>query len=163
VRDVVDFELALTLHQPWGSAIVRGAKEVENRVWAPSWKLFGRRIWIHAGLTYDREGAAFCARNGFKIPATEDVTFGAIIGSVRVVGFAETAELSQDASGLTDAQRAAVLRSKWFVGPCGWLLAGPYELVVPVFCRGFQKLWRVPEGVQRQLARVWPEEARKAV
>jgi hypothetical protein len=41
---------AITLHQPWASLIVIGAKRFETRGWGPPHALVGERIGIHAGL-----------------------------------------------------------------------------------------------------------------
>ena len=50
----------LTVRQPWASAIMSGAKTVENRTWMPQriWEP-GDRIAIHAGAAIDREAPAF--------------------------------------------------------------------------------------------------------
>ena len=50
--------LALTMWEPWGSALVYGPKDVENRPWKPPFKVSGERVlgsWvlIHTGQTWD--------------------------------------------------------------------------------------------------------------
>ena len=49
--------LALTIWQPWASAIVRGFKRIENRKWVPPPGVVGRYIAIHAGQTIDEPEA----------------------------------------------------------------------------------------------------------
>lgn len=44
---------ALTIRQPWASAIAYGDKRVENRGWALPEKLRGQVIAIHAGKGHD--------------------------------------------------------------------------------------------------------------
>lgn len=39
----------ITLHQPWASLIVVGAKPFETRSWAPHLSMIGKPIAIHAG------------------------------------------------------------------------------------------------------------------
>ncbi|MBC9716888.1 ASCH domain-containing protein [Streptomyces sp. TRM66268-LWL] len=43
---------ALTLWQPWASAMAYGTKRIENRRWATDYRGW---VLIHAGLTTDRE------------------------------------------------------------------------------------------------------------
>lgn len=46
---------AITVKQPWASAIASGMKTVENRTRPHPWnKAIGQRIAIHAGQTWDR-------------------------------------------------------------------------------------------------------------
>ncbi len=40
---------AITIWQPWATLIAEGAKRYEFRSWAPSGRMVGRRIAIHAG------------------------------------------------------------------------------------------------------------------
>ena len=49
--------LALTIHQPWASAIVLGPKRVENRTWRPPATLVGQRLAVHAGKVLSREAS----------------------------------------------------------------------------------------------------------
>lgn len=40
----------LTVKQPWASALVRGEKDVENRIWTTTYRGW---VLIHAGLKWD--------------------------------------------------------------------------------------------------------------
>lgn len=128
-------EYALTLHQPWGTAVVLGHKSIENRKWAPHQKVIGKRIWIHAGNVYDPAGEVFCRERG-RIYTKDQVQHGAIIGSVDVVGYVKLGE------GSLWSENAWVLNDPWFFGPFGWILKNPTRLRVSVPCRGYQTLWR---------------------
>ena len=46
---------ALTLWEPWASAIIHGPKRIENRPWKPWDSVMGQRIAIHAGKRYDAD------------------------------------------------------------------------------------------------------------
>jgi len=66
----------LTIWQPWAGLIMDGTKPVENR----SWKTFYRgRLWIHAGLTIDRNAMWTVGRPGADEPR------GVILGHVELV------------------------------------------------------------------------------
>lgn len=45
----------VTLHQPWASLILVGAKPFETRSWPPPARLIGGRLGIHAGLKLVRD------------------------------------------------------------------------------------------------------------
>lgn len=45
---------ALTIRQPWASAIAHGTKRTENRSWPVPAKHLGTRILIHAAAAEDR-------------------------------------------------------------------------------------------------------------
>lgn len=139
--DEPDTGLALTLHQPWASAIVSGPKRIENRMWPPPERVLGRRIWTHAGLAYDRERhervrAIWPALNDLVLPT------GAILGSAVVVGYGHISARGGDT--VVGGATRAIFDDPWWIGPYGWLLDDVRALAEPVPCRGAQKLWRVP-------------------
>lgn len=51
---------ALSIQQPWAEAILSGVKAVENRRWGTHYR--GPLI-VHAGQTYDHQGAAWMAEH----------------------------------------------------------------------------------------------------
>lgn len=136
-----DTGLALTLHQPWASAIVSGPKRIENRIWAPPSGVIGRRIWIHAGLSYatDRHAEVLDLW-----PALDELVLptGAIIGSAVVTGYVH--DQPDGGVRVVGAGTHEMFDDPWWIGPCGWLLGDVRALPEPVPCRGAQKLWRIP-------------------
>lgn len=74
---------ALPFWQPWADLVVNGAKKVETRPRSIS-TIVGERVAIHATLTRDQLWR--CATPPFceHLP-DEDMWFGALIGTVRVV------------------------------------------------------------------------------
>ena len=64
----------ITMYQPWASWVVDEIKLIETRTHNKFRKLVGQTILIHAGLTNDD---SVC---------TEDIVFGAILGSAFVYG-----------------------------------------------------------------------------
>jgi hypothetical protein len=151
--------LALSLWRPWPWAIFhlppRDAKSVENRSWAPPKALVGTRFAIHAGQRFDDESAERIAEMYQRGPLKENplaVATG-IIGTVTLWGwvhstesiFPDNRDLLDHGGRLTREQALRVIRSPWFAGPYGWVLAERQLLRTPVECRGMQKLWRVPD------------------
>jgi hypothetical protein len=125
---------ALTLWQPWASAIVSGRKRVENRPWAPKLIKPGERFAIHAGKRWDRSGAVACAERGFDLRRAE------ALGGV--IGVATLDRVVRSAADLPADQRA------WFFGPVGWLLRDVLTLPRPVPARGMLGLWLLPDDVE---------------
>jgi hypothetical protein len=88
--------LALTLRQPWATAVAELGKRVENR----TWRLPSGYLWIHAGARsgWDPAGpahpafaAAWRQRHGDVGPAPGLVTFSAVVALVRVTGAGQPA------------------------------------------------------------------------
>lgn len=135
-------EFALTLHQPWVDAVFDEhlAKDVENRSWPPPRKLLGRRVALHAGATYDHDSALWVERTFGVALRPSESEHGAVLGVARV----PRAFRSGDAGDPLAA-------SRWAFGPWCWVLEDLVR-VVPVPCRGAQRLWRLPPTVRAELA-----------
>ncbi len=151
--------LALTLHQPWASVVAAGLKNVENRSWTPPLDVVGERIAIHAGKTWDDNGEKFIREMIVTTPnmatalmieqalRTAENTDSFIVATAVVAGC-----YSRDVHDLvfpsprelTLVQRE-IAESPWFFGPWGWLLKDVQALDHPIRCRGFQKLWQIPD------------------
>lgn len=135
---------AITLHQPWATAISEHSKDIENRTWAPV-HVLGKRIAIHAGLAFDEEGARWIERSGL-IPG---ITVREMLMWPRSVIVCTTI-LS---SVVTESA------SPWFGGPVGWRLTETRRLLRPVVHRGAQGLWTLtPEAEREVLAQQMPLE-----
>lgn len=128
---------ALTLWQPYASMVVFGKKRLENRPWFPPKSLVGARFAIHAGKHYDK-----------NVPEQYRAEVEALKGSDRIHGaIIGTAVLDfgiSDPSGLSPDLR------RYWAGPVGWILFD-VQSIVPIECRGFQKLWNVPERIRKQI------------
>jgi hypothetical protein len=127
-------EYYLSVRQPYAWAIVAGIKDVENRSWAT--KIRGR-IFIHAGKNNERvdDGLDDLRRKGVrKLPKEQDMTFGAIIGSVEIVDCVEKHS------------------SKWYLrGKMGLLLAKPRKLKNHIPLKANAKMQRVPESILKKI------------
>jgi ASCH domain len=108
---------ALTVRQPWASAIIWAGKTVENRSWTTSYR---GRLYIHAGQRLEPVDV---------LPVGAPVPRGAIIGTVELTG-------CHRCDGSCSVWAEADL---WH-----WVLADPVALAEPVPCRGALGLWTPP-------------------
>lgn len=121
---------ALTIRQPWPWAIFTQGKDIENRDWPTR---FRGRIAVHTakGMTSAEYGDALqfiCqARGHFVIPDLEELSRGAIIGTVEIVDCVTKSE------------------SPWFMGEYGFVLRNPVLLPEPIPCKGALGFWDVPQ------------------
>ncbi len=83
------------------------------------------QLLIHAGVTFDRQGAEFIAGLGIELPDT--FVRGAIIGSVVAAAFTTSSP------------------SRWAVsGMWHWQLTAPVPATRPLPCRGHRRLFSPP-------------------
>ena len=128
---------ALSVRQPWAWAIIQGGKDIENRRRPTHIR---ETIAIHASLSPARDwGMPARVRNP---PPEEEWVRGAILGFVDLVDCVERHH------------------SKWFEGPCGYVLTNPRPLRTPIPCKGALGFWRVPARVLRR-CRVAPRRTRR--
>lgn len=123
---------ALTVIQPWASAIVLGHKEIETRSWTTRYR---GDIAIHAAKlfpTYAREFAETERVLG-RIP--ERLPLGAVIAVARLVDIRPTEELAGEISGLER------LYGDYTPARFGWILAYIEPLAEPIPAKGSLGLW----------------------
>jgi hypothetical protein len=126
----------LSIRQPYAWAIISGIKDVENRDWSTNIR---GRIYIHAGSNMSELewGLEDLKKHRVSpLPGEDELTFGAIIGSVEIVDCLERSR------SLWHAPR------KW-----GFVLANPIPLPRPIPLKANAKMQRVPEDVLRKLKR----------
>jgi len=128
----VSVERALTIRQPWASAIFLAGKDIENRS-RPMRGAVGRTIAIHASAQIGRNATEalerIAARSGVEL-RLDELPRGAIVGVVRVVAIVETST------------------SPWFEGRYGLELANPVA-IDPIGCLGRLQLWRLDDALVR--------------
>ncbi|MFN6193750.1 MAG: ASCH domain-containing protein [Planctomycetota bacterium] len=73
---------ALTIKQPWASAIAAGHKRIENRSWRPAAASLPLQFAVHAGARVDHAGITFCRDLGAPV---EDLPISAILAVATVV------------------------------------------------------------------------------
>ena len=118
---------ALSLWQPWATAIALGFKRIETRSWYTPYR---GPLLIHAAKT--REGGSPPAKWGV-------VPYGALVARCTLVDVirAETAQVSD-----AEEQWGNFTRGRW-----AWLLSDVVPLVPPIPWRGRQGLFDVDLGL----------------
>ena len=115
---------AITVYQPWADLIVRGIKDIENRSWPTR---FRGRILIHAGSNIKWDIVKKYRRAlGLDSVDDYDPHTMAIVGMAEIVGCVTT------------------YRSRFFLGPYGFVLKNAVRFRKPIRYRGRQRIFRVP-------------------
>jgi len=135
------FVAAISLRQPWAWAVLAAGKDVENREWRSAPEYRGVLL-IHAAAEMTtaeyEDGAAFIRSCGREPPASKDLTRGALVGAVELVG----AERNDAGPGA----------SPWALPMClGLRLARPQAFARPEAWEGLPYLFEEPEPVASDL------------
>lgn len=138
---------ALTVRQPWASAIAYGPKRIENRTW-PLPSSAGPWLALHAGKrrptrAEQEELWPDLRQHWPAVPDASALPLGALLGLVRV----EACPALEDAPHLT--------ADPWACGPVCWLIAEVITLDTPIPMGGKQGLWRVPAHALEPLRAAW--------
>ena len=131
---------ALTLQQPFASAIAVGGKRDENR----SRRIVGRKVqlplWVglHAGKTLYPGTTTIDMREAgwWQCPPLSDLPRGVMLGAMRID---VVYEYAAPPLGLTP--------SAWAFGPWCLRIGAVRLLDQPIECRGMLGLWPVNDGV----------------
>jgi hypothetical protein len=131
---------ALSLTQPWASAIMLGIKSIETR----SWKTPHRgRIAIHASAGFPKWAKEFAQTEMAlgRLPA--QLPFGAIIGFATITDIRMTGHLLGKISELEHRY------GDYTPGRYGWMLTDiePLPDDKIIICKGSLGLWKVPAGL----------------
>ena len=125
---------AITIKQPWASAIMAGVKRVENRVWSTGIR---GPIAIHAGKSIDPAADGILRAAGIDPDQFAAAPRGAILGTVELV---DVVRLDQpQLPGCYHDLTADPLAT----GPICWVLETPRPLPEPIPCRGQQRFFNV--------------------
>jgi activating signal cointegrator 1 len=161
---------AISLWQPWASAIALGAKRIETRSWSTPYR---GPLAIHAArrcvknelITYQANWGwcgALGIKMGHKTPLWEQLPFGAIVATCDLVDCRPTGSLTAEE---LDTQRSApgdVLQAyQWSerqmgdfsLGRFGWVLDNIRALPKPIPYRGAQGFFFVPDALIARSAR----------
>lgn len=129
---------ALTIQQPWASAIMAGVKRVENRTWATKHR---GSLVIHAGRTIDPEGIEII---GILAPElVEAVPTGVVLGVVELVDCVRFEPPSRRLPGLRFPDEYDLFTHELATGPVCWILRNPRPLDDPIPLRGLPGLFDV--------------------
>jgi hypothetical protein len=124
---------ALSLTQPWASAIMRGHKRIETRSWPTKYR---GRIAIHAAKAMSSSDMQFARseRMAGRLPFG-DLPRMAVLGTALLVDCVPTASV---AGSISDLERSY---GNYAPGRYAFILDGIEPLVAPIPCRGALSLW----------------------
>lgn len=130
---------ALSLWQPWASAIAIGAKTIETRGW---WTPYRGPLAIHAAKFQNDETREFftwkgCEALRAKYPNFDSLPFGAIVATCRITECLRTT----DVDGLSPLERSL---GDYTPGRYAWVLRDIVALETPIPFRGAQQLFECP-------------------
>lgn len=142
---------AVTFTQPYAELAACGEKRIDNRAYAPSAKYLYQRLGVHAGLKLDEKDTfGLLARNPkFPLMPAATYSYGALIGSVRLVGWGKRAKKEWKLTGkFSDEEWDAFLSSSWLAEKtkCFWVFDQP-EIFKPIPCRGSLQIWKIPADI----------------
>ena len=133
---------AITLHEPWASAVAWGLKTWETR----TWKIAPGLLAIHASaLRSNRDHRDFyyeqvCAlARGRRItpPIWASLPFGAVVATCRVARCLP----AEEARYLVDRAAPSAVLGDFSAGRWAWELVDLVRLARPSLARGHQGLW----------------------
>lgn len=130
---------ALTVMQPWASAITAGIKSVENRNWCTRYR---GPIAIHAGLSNVPLGDLLWAYRDIFVHELGDLhslPVGVLLGVVDIVDCVRYSEQPELHLNL------------YASGPWCWMLENSRALPEPIPWKGKQGLWNVPDKILRRV------------
>ncbi|WP_435609632.1 hypothetical protein [Streptomyces sp. C10-9-1] len=135
-----DWIRGISVRQPWTTAIVAGAKTIENRPQPWSWRGL---VLLHAGLQTDRPA--------LRVPLVartirgRDLPTGAVIGVARLTG------CHQDPDGTPPCTQWAE-PGRWHLE-----LTDVQELALPIPARGQLGPWKPTEDLVAQVRQQLPD------
>jgi len=162
---------ALSMWQPWASAVALGSKRIETRAWATKYRgplaihAAKRRVigeLIHYGCCRYWEGALYSVSHGSdgKQYLDEALPFGAVVAVCELVACRPTGSFTQDELdevrrplGRTDELYAWTERQMgdFRLGRYGWILENIRMVDPPVLFRGRQGLFNVPDDLIKEV------------
>lgn len=141
---------ALTLHGCHAWAVAHAGKWIENRGWDPPMKHIGTRIAIHAGLKPGDPEAQRMLRR--RRGAPESWPRGVIVATALLKGVVvgnKFVGVMRVVGPIADDEAVRAIGSKWWIGPCGWILTEVEPLTPHIACKGALGLWVVPAQISQ--------------
>lgn len=129
---------AISLWQPWASAIPLGHKSIETRHWSTTYR---GELAIHAAKRFGPDEREFASveRAFGRLPAR--LPLGAIVAVADLVDVRSTDELKLSVGAIER------IYGDYAPGRYGWVLRNVRPLREPVGCIGRQSFWTLPRDV----------------
>jgi activating signal cointegrator 1 len=141
-RRKVELMKALSLTQPWASAIMLGYKKIETRSWYTKYRGL---IAIHAAKGFPKHARDFLSNEQTwhhkERPFQYPIPRGVILGVAVITDVLNTEYLEYNISDIE------LLYGDYSPYRWGWLLEDIRILPEPIPCKGALGLWNVPEDV----------------
>ncbi len=129
---------ALSLTQPWATALIVGVKQIETRSWSTPYR---GRIAIHAAKGFPEWAKAFASTEHTIGRLPGRFPRGVIVGVATIQDVCRTEELRGSLSALER------LYGDYGAGRWGWVLTDIRALPEPIACKGALGLWTVPQDI----------------
>ncbi len=131
---------AVSVRQPWAWLLASGWKDIENRVWRPSFDNGPVWLAVHAGKRVEDGLQTFFECDlGVEIP----ITTSAILGAILVDAYVEGADGST---------------SPWYAGVSGWTVKAAVLLREPIEdVTGALGCFRMPDHITTVLEQRWAD------
>lgn len=151
-RDPLQPLMALTVIQPWASAIAMGLKTIETRSWGTRHR---GPLVIHAAAT-DRGEVAFDKGYLFEAYPAFDAYLQDALPAVRprgaiiAIGRLVACTPAERAPSSTEEKLGHFGRGRW-----GWQIEAVWPLPQPIHTKGRLGLWEVTQPALGDLVRQW--------
>jgi len=136
---------AISLWQPWATAIAVGVKRYETRHWAPPGTAFGQPLAIHAAKRWGPEERLFAAEEQMLGVLPEEIPLGAIVAICRLQGWDDAYEMHK-----TGKISPLEFRfGNYAPNRYAWILTDVVALPEPIPFKGAQGFFNVPDELLR--------------
>lgn len=143
---------AISLWQPWASAIAVGSKRIETRHWTTRYRGL---LAIHAAKRWGPDEREFAAVEFTLGRLPERIPLGAIVAVARLIDVQPTEELKLSVSAVER------LYGNYGPGRFGWVLDDIRALPEPIPFKGAQGFFDVPDAMFAGEAVPSPDLARQ--
>lgn len=141
---------AISLWQPWASAMALGFKRIETRHWRTN---YTGLLAIHAAKRWTRAEQEFTTMlrtNGIGIPFT--LPLGAVVATVRLVECRPTERIVPKLKAKGPAGLVEFNLGNYDAGRWGWIFVDIKPLAAPIPFKGAQGFFDVPDELLREVA-----------
>jgi activating signal cointegrator 1 len=137
----------ITLHQPWATLVVIGAKTIETRSWSTDWRgplaIHASKSfpWMYRELVNLPHFAEALRRAGY--PSWEHLPLGVVLGQCRIKDCVRIPNIGVRAAFFRRHAHDANERrfGDYTPGRFAWPLKDHYAYPDPYPARGFQRIW----------------------
>jgi hypothetical protein len=136
---------ALSLWQPWASAVSLGHKRFETRSWTTSYR---GPLAIHAAKTFPREAKEFAMTERALGRCPARLPFGCIVATVDLTDIVRTEDVAWIREGIMPPEMAIErLYGDYSPGRFAWTMDNVRALEKPIWYPGRQGLFEIPDAL----------------